>query len=188
MHSTNGKEVGQEATRLAIVNANYIAHRLQPYFPVLYRGDAGLVAHECILDLRPLCESTGLLIDDVAKRLMDFGFHAPTMSWPVPGTLMIEPTESESKAEMDRYCDALIAIGQEIKAIEDGAADREDNVLKHAPHPLHVVAADEWARPYAREQAAWPLPWLRARKFWPPVARIDNPHGDRNLICSCQGF
>ncbi len=178
----------RRASEVAILNANYMKHRLAKHFDIVFLNDEGFCAHEFILDLRPFDRSAGINADDVAKRLMDYGFHAPTMSWPVPGTLMIEPTESESKAEMDRYCDALIAIRQEIKAIEEGTADRQDNVLKHAPHPLHVVAADEWARPYPREQAAWPLPWLRARKFWPPVARIDNPHGDRNLICSCDGF
>lgn len=174
-----------QATRLAIVNANYIAHRLQPYFPVLYRGDAGLVAHECILDLRPLCESTGLLIDDVAKRLMDFGFHAPTMSWPVAGTLMIEPTESESPAELNRFCEAMIAIHAEMKAVESGSIPAEDSVLRHAPHTAECVTADDWDRGYSRSQAAYPASWLREYKYWPPVNRLDQAFGDRNLVCTC---
>ena len=177
----------RRASETAILNANYMRHRLEPHYDIVFLNDRGFCAHEFILDLRPFDRTAGIKADDVAKRLMDFGFHAPTMSWPVPATLMIEPTESESKAEMDRYCDALIAIRREIQAIEDGDADSVDNVLKHAPHPLHVVAADDWSRPYTREQAAWPVSWLRTRKFWPPVARIDNPYGDRNLICTCSG-
>jgi len=174
-----------QATRLAIVNANYIAHRLQAYFPVLYRGDNGLVAHECILDLRPLCESTGLVIDDVAKRLMDFGFHAPTMSWPVAGTLMVEPTESESREELDRFCDAMIAIHGEMKAVESGDVTADNSVLRHAPHTAECVTADNWDRVYSRSQAAWPATWLREYKYWPPVGRLDQQYGDRNLICTC---
>ena len=174
-----------QATRLAIVNANYVAHRLQPYFPVLYRGENGLVAHECILDLRPLCESTGLLIDDVAKRLMDFGFHAPTMSWPVAGTLMIEPTESESRAELDRFCDAMIAIHAEMKDVESGHIAAADSVLRHAPHTAECVTADNWDRSYLRSQAAYPAPWLKDFKYWPPVGRLDQVFGDRNLVCTC---
>jgi len=174
-----------QATRLAIVNANYIAHRLQPYFPVLYQGSNGLVAHECILDLRPLCEATDLLIDDVAKRLMDFGFHAPTMSWPVVGTLMIEPTESESREELDRFCDAMIAIHAEMKAVESGDVAAEGSVLRHAPHTAECVTADEWGRGYPRSQAAWPATWLRDYKYWPPVGRVDQQYGDRNLVCTC---
>jgi glycine dehydrogenase len=171
-----------EATKLAILNANYIAHRLDPHFPVLYRGEAGCVAHECIIDLRHLKELA--TVEDVAKRLMDFGFHAPTMSWPVAGTLMIEPTESESRAELDRFCEAMIAIRGEIAAIENGEIDAENNPLKNAPHTAAMVAG-EWQRPYSREQAVYPADWLRDNKFWPPVARVDNVYGDRNLVCIC---
>lgn len=173
------------ATETAILNANYIAHRLEPYFPVLYKGKNGLVAHECILDVRGFKTTAGIEVEDIAKRLMDYGFHAPTMSWPVPGTLMVEPTESESKAELDRFCDAMIAIHGEIKAIENGQADRKINVLKNAPHTARALLSDKWDRPYSREQAAFPAPWTRAYKFWPAVSRIDNVYGDRNLVCSC---
>jgi glycine dehydrogenase len=152
---------------------------------VLYAGERGRVAHELILDLRPLKKSAGIEVDDVAKRLMDYGFHSPTMSFPVPGTLMIEPTESESKVELDRFCDAMLRIRDEVRAIEDGRVDRLDNPLKNAPHTAHEVVATEWSRPYSREQAAFPAPWLREHKFWPPVARIDNAYGDRNLVCTC---
>jgi len=174
-----------EATRIAILNANYIASRLQPYFPVLYRGANSLVAHECILDLRPFKQDTGVEVEDVAKRLMDYGFHAPTMSWPVPGTLMIEPTESESKAELDRFCDAMILIHAEITDIRDGRVSREDNALKHAPHTADVLLADNWNHSYSREQAAYPAAWLKDFKYWPPVSRVDNVYGDRNLVCTC---
>ncbi|MEP4079865.1 aminomethyl-transferring glycine dehydrogenase [Haloferula sp.] len=174
-----------EATQVAILNANYIARRLISYYPILYTGNKGLVAHECIIDLRPLSERSGITVEDVAKRLMDYGYHSPTMSWPVAGTLMIEPTESESKAELDRFCDAFIAIHAEIVAVADGEADAKDNVLTNAPHPVEAVCADEWSHPYTRDQAAYPLPWLRRHKFWPAVARIDNVHGDRNLVCTC---
>ncbi|HUS67168.1 MAG TPA: aminomethyl-transferring glycine dehydrogenase, partial [Kofleriaceae bacterium] len=173
------------ATQVAILNANYIAARLGTAYPVLYAGERGRVAHELILDLRPLKKTAGIEVDDVAKRLMDYGFHSPTMSFPVPGTLMIEPTESESKAELDRFCDAMLRIRDEVRAIEDGRVDRQDNPLKNAPHTAHEVVATEWARPYSREQAAFPAPWLREHKFWPPVARIDNAYGDRNLMCTC---
>ena len=173
------------ATEVAILNANYIAKRLAPHFPVLYSGPGGLVAHECILDLRPVKESSGISVEDVAKRLIDYGFHAPTMSFPVPGTLMIEPTESESKFELDRFCDAMIAIRDEIRAVEEGRMDREDNPLRHAPHTAAVVTADEWKRRYPRELAAYPVKSLRASKYWVPVGRADNVHGDRNLVCSC---
>ncbi|MGY8686983.1 MAG: aminomethyl-transferring glycine dehydrogenase [Verrucomicrobiales bacterium] len=173
------------ATKLAILNANYMARRLEDFFPVLYRGENGLVAHECIIDLRPCRDNAGIEVEDVAKRLIDYGFHAPTMSWPVPGTLMIEPTESESKAELDRFCDAMIAIYGEIRAVANGEADREDNVLKRAPHTAEVLTADQWDRPYSREQAGFPAPWLRGQKFWPVVGRIDNVYGDRNLVCTC---
>ncbi|MHC4948981.1 MAG: glycine dehydrogenase (aminomethyl-transferring), partial [Planctomycetota bacterium] len=141
-----------------------------------------------IIDCRPFDKPAGIRIDDIAKRLMDYGFHAPTMSWPVPGTLMIEPTESESKEELDRFCDALIAIRAEIRAIEEGGADRDDNVLGNAPHTAAMVSADEWTHPYSRREAAFPAPWLHHHKFWPPVARIDNPYGDRHLVCTCAGI
>jgi glycine dehydrogenase len=173
-----------EATAVAILNANYIAARLEPYYPVLYRSDNGLVAHECILDVRPLKEFA-IEVDDIAKRLMDYGFHAPTMSFPVPGTLMIEPTESESKAELDRFCDAMIAIRAEIAAVERGEADPERNVLKGAPHTAQAVSADAWDRPYSRELAAYPTAWSREFKFWPTVGRIDSVYGDRHLVCTC---
>ncbi|MGA3170660.1 MAG: aminomethyl-transferring glycine dehydrogenase [Chthoniobacteraceae bacterium] len=174
----------RRATETAILNANYIAHRLEPYFPVLFRGKGGLVAHECILDLRRW-KGAGIEVEDVAKRLMDYGFHAPTVSWPVPGTVMIEPTESESRAELDRFCDAMISIHAEMKAVETGAMDRANNPLKRAPHTAAAVTADAWDRPYSRQTAAFPAPWLRTHKFWPAVARIDNVYGDRNLQCSC---
>jgi glycine dehydrogenase len=173
-----------EATKFAILNANYIAKRLENYFPTLYRGHGGLVAHECILDLRRFKNVTA---EDVAKRLMDYGFHAPTLSWPVAGTLMVEPTESESKFELDRFCDAMIAIHGEMQAIESGAADRQNNLLKNAPHTVDVVAADNWDRPYPREAAAFPVKSLRDYKFWPAVGRIDNVFGDRNPVCTCAG-
>jgi glycine dehydrogenase len=173
------------ATQAAILNANYVARRLHEHYPVLYSGPDGLVAHECILDLRAITHDTGVTAEDVAKRLIDFGFHAPTMSFPVAGTLMVEPTESESKHELDRFCDAMIAIRAEIQAIADGRADASNNVLKHAPHPVEDVTADEWPHAYSREQAAYPVPGLRGHKFWPAVSRIDNPYGDRNLFCSC---
>jgi glycine dehydrogenase len=173
------------ATEVAILNANYVARRLAPHYPVLYSGPGGLVAHECILDLRPIKETSGITVEDVAKRLIDYGFHAPTMSFPVAGTLMVEPTESESKSELDRFCDAMIAIRGEIRAVEEGRMDREDNPLKHAPHTAAVVAADDWKRGYPRELAAYPVKSLRQQKYWVPVGRADNVHGDRNLVCSC---
>jgi glycine dehydrogenase len=173
------------ATEVAILNANYIAKRLAHHYPVLYSGPGGLVAHECILDLRPIKESSGITVDDVAKRLIDYGFHAPTMSFPVAGTLMVEPTESESKFELDRFCDAMIAIRNEIRAVEEGRLDREDNPLKHAPHTAAVVAQDNWTRKYPRSLAAYPVKSLRDGKYWVPVGRADNVHGDRNLVCSC---
>jgi glycine dehydrogenase len=174
-----------EATKFAILNANYIARRMENYFPVLYRGRKGLVAHECILDLRRFKSVTA---EDVAKRLMDYGFHAPTLSWPVAGTLMVEPTESESKFELDRFCDAMIAIHAEMTAIESGAADKQNNLLKNAPHTADVVAADNWDRPYPRESAAFPVKSLRDYKFWPAVGRVDNVFGDRNPVCTCAGM
>ncbi|KVO53380.1 aminomethyl-transferring glycine dehydrogenase [Burkholderia stagnalis] len=173
------------ATETAILNANYIAKRLAPHYPVLYSGPGGLVAHECILDLRPIKESSGISVDDVAKRLMDYGFHAPTMSFPVPGTLMVEPTESESQEELDRFIAAMIAIREEIRAVEEGRADREDNPLRHAPHTAAVVTANDWPHAYSREQAAYPVASLGTNKYWPPVGRADNAYGDRNLFCSC---
>jgi glycine dehydrogenase len=171
-----------EATRLAILNANYIASRLEPFFPILFKGKGGWVAHECILDLRGFKATTA---EDVAKRLMDYGFHAPTLSWPVAGTLMVEPTESESKAELDRFCEAMISIHAEIIAVENGSADPLNNVLKNAPHPASVVCADVWERPYSRTQAAFPAKWVKDGKIWPSVGRIDNVWGDRNLFCAC---
>jgi glycine dehydrogenase len=173
-----------EATEYAILNANYIARRLEKYFPTLYRSN-GLVAHECILDLR---EFKSITAEDVAKRLMDYGFHAPTLSFPVAGTLMVEPTESEPKSELDRFCDAMIAIHAEMTAVETGAADAKNNLLKNAPHTADMVAADKWDRPYSREQAAFPVPGLRDYKFWPAVGRVDNVFGDRNPVCSCVGM
>lgn len=180
-----GGEGLTHATKIAILNANYMAQRLSPYFSVLYKGLKGGVAHEFILDMRNFKASAGIEVEDIAKRLMDYGFHAPTVSFPVPGTLMIEPTESESKEELDRFCEALMAIRKEIAEIETGAADREKNVLKNAPHTAEKVIADHWDLPYSREKAAFPLPWVRARKFWPSVGRIDNAYGDRNLVCAC---
>jgi len=175
----------KEATQLAILNANYMAKRLAGFFPVLYTAPNGLVAHECIIDVRPLSDKSGITVEDVAKRLMDYGFHAPTMSWPVAGTLMIEPTESEAKGELDRFCDAMISIHGEMMAVANGEADATDNVLKNAPHTADTICVDEWTHAYGREQAAFPLPYLRQHKFWPSVGRIDNVHGDRNLICTC---
>ena len=173
------------ASQLAILNANYMAKRLEDHYPVLYLGEQGRCAHEFILDLRPFKKSAGIEAEDVAKRLMDYGFHAPTMSFPVAGTLMIEPTESESRAELDRFCDAMISIREEIRAIESGVMDREDNPLRHAPHTSAVVTADDWEHGYSRGQAAFPAPWVREHKFWPSVGRIDNAWGDRHLICTC---
>ncbi len=175
----------RRATEIAILNANYMAHRLAPHYPLVYKGRSGFVAHECIVDVRPLKASAGIDVDDVAKRLMDYGFHAPTMSFPVPGTFMIEPTESESKDELDRFCDAMIAIRNEIREIEDGRADRAVNLLKMAPHTAEAVTSETWDRPYSRERAAFPSAATRAHKFWPAVARIDNAHGDRHLMCAC---
>src|SRR5690606_38679667 len=180
-----GAEGLKRATQVAILNANYMAERLSQHYPLLYRGHKGRVAHEFILDLRPFKQSAGIEAEDVAKRLIDYGFHAPTMSFPVAGTLMIEPTESESKAELDRFCDALIAIRQEIAAIERGELPRGDNPLENAPHTASAVTASTWTHPYTREQAAYPAPWLREHKYWPPVSRVDNAYGDRNLVCTC---
>lgn len=180
-----GAEGLAQASKIAILNANYIASRLAPYFPVLYKGSRGFVAHECILDLREWKTRAGIEVEDVAKRLMDYGFHSPTMSWPVPGTLMVEPTESESLAELDRFCDAMIAIHGELAAVEEGRLDKNDNPLKNAPHTAECVTADAWPHAYPREMAAFPLPWLRENKFWPAVRRVDNVYGDRHLFCTC---
>jgi glycine dehydrogenase len=174
-----------EATKIAILNANYIARRLEPHYDVLYTGPRGLVAHECILDTRPFKASADVDVEDIAKRIIDYGFHPPTVSFPVAGTLMIEPTESESKEELDRFCDALIAIREEIREIEAGTADRENNILTNAPHTLEQVIADSWSRPYPRERAAYPARGLREHKVWPTVGRIDSAYGDRNLVCVC---
>jgi glycine dehydrogenase len=180
-----GDEGLERASQVAILNANYLAARLAPHYPVLYRGESGLVAHEFILDARALKKSTGVEVDDIAKRLMDFGFHAPTMSFPVPGTLMIEPTESEPQAELDRFADALIAIRREIADIEQGKYPVAESPLRRAPHTALEVTASEWQRPYSREQACFPAPHLREHKVWPAVGRIDNAAGDRNLVCTC---
>jgi glycine dehydrogenase len=179
-----GGEGVTDATKFAILNANYIKSRLEKHYPVLYTRQNGRVAHEMIFDLRAF-KAKGVEEGDVAKRLMDFGFHAPTVSFPVPGTLMIEPTESEPKGELDRFCEALIAIRREIEDVVTGKADPKDNVLKNAPHTAAAVTINDWSHPYSREQAAYPLPWVRQSKFWPSVGRIDNPYGDRNLMCVC---
>ena len=180
-----GRSGVRRATEVALLNANYMAKRLESHYDVLFRGKNGRVAHEFILDVRPLRKVAGITEEDVAKRLMDYGFHAPTVSWPVPGTIMVEPTESESKAEMDRFCDAMISIRAEIQQIELGLLDPDDNPLKNAPHTAAVVMSDAWNRKYLREQAAFPAPWTREHKFWPTVGRVDNAYGDRNLVCSC---
>jgi glycine dehydrogenase len=178
-----GGEGITRATKIAILNANYIAKRLEGAFPVLFKGKGGRVAHECILDTRPFAEA-GVTVDDIAKRLMDAGFHAPTMSWPVAGTLMVEPTESEPKAELDRFCDAMLAIREEADAIAAGTLDPENNPLKRAPHTVEDLVG-EWDRPYSREQACYPPGAFRVDKYWPPVNRVDNAYGDRNLVCTC---
>jgi glycine dehydrogenase len=181
-----GSKGVKAATENAILNANYMRARLQNEFDILYLGVNGTCAHEFIVDLRPFKKTAEIEAEDVAKRLMDYGFHAPTMSFPVAGTIMIEPTESEDKAELDRFCDALLAIRAEIRAIEEGKADAKSNVLKHAPHIQRIVIASEWTRPYTREEAAFPLPYVRENKFWPTVSRINNTFGDRNLVCTCE--
>jgi glycine cleavage system P protein (glycine dehydrogenase) len=180
-----GPEGLTEATKVAVLNANYIAKRLEGHYDLLYAGQHGLIAHECILDTRPFKQSAGIDVEDLAKRLIDYGFHAPTISFPVPGTMMIEPTESESKEELDRFCDAMIAIREEIRAVETGTADRDQNVLNMSPHTLQDVVADAWNRPYSREQAAFPAPDTRKSKLWPAVGRIDAAYGDRHLVCTC---
>ena len=172
-----------EATRVAVLSANYVARRLGHHYPVLYSGARGLVAHDCILDLRPLTAATGVTVDDVAKRLIDYGFHAPTMSFPVPGTLMVEPTESEDLFELDRFCDAMIAIRFEIEAVANGTWTVEDSPLRHAPHTAAALV-DEWLHPYSREVAVFPA-GITPDKYWPPVGRIEQAYGDRNLVCSC---
>ena len=179
-----GSEGLRKASQVAILNANYIAHRLADTFPILYRGKNGLVAHECIVDLR---DYKKINVEDVAKRLIDYGFHAPTISWPVAGTMMIEPTESEPKKELDRFCNAMISIHKEIMAIENGDVDPEKNLLKHAPHTADDLVRD-WYRPYSKKQAVFPMEILRNQKYWPPVNRIDNVHGDRNPVCTCEGM
>ncbi len=180
-----GSEGLEQATKVAILNANYIATRLAPHYPILYSGHNGLIAHECILDARPLKEKSGVSAEDIAKRLIDYGFHAPTLSFPVAGTLMVEPTESESKCELDRFIDAMISIRHEIRAIEEGRSDRGDNPLKNAPHTAQVMMAESWVHDYTREVAAFPLPGLKQTKYWPPVGRVDNIYGDKNVFCSC---
>jgi glycine dehydrogenase len=180
-----GREGLIKATQLAILNANYLAQRLKDHFPILYTDPNGMVAHECIIDVRPIKDQTGITVDDIAKRLIDYGFHAPTMSFPVPGTLMIEPTESESKVEIDRFCDAMIAIKKEIDDIDSGAMDKDDNPLKHAPHTVVSVSGNEWGHSYSRELAGYPVESLKVSKYWPPVGRVDNVYGDKNLVCSC---
>jgi glycine dehydrogenase len=185
-----GTEGLQQATETAILSANYVAARLAGHYDIHYSGNVpgiagGGVAHECILDLRPLKDSSGITAEDVAKRLIDYGFHAPTLSFPVPGTLMVEPTESEPLVELDRFCDAMIAIREEIRRVETGAWPRDDNPLKHAPHTAPALMRAEWRHAYSREEAAFPVASLRRQKYWPPVGRVDNVHGDRNLFCSC---
>jgi glycine dehydrogenase len=175
----------KQASEVAILSANYISVRLKEHYPTLYASSNGRVAHECILDLRPLKDSSGVTAEDVAKRLMDYGFHAPTLSFPVPGTLMIEPTESENLAEIDRFIEAMISIRQEIRKIENGTWPQDNNPLKHAPHTAASLLGEQWERPYSRETAAFPLAELKQTKYWPTVGRIDNVWGDRNLFCSC---
>ena len=175
----------RKATQVAILNANYMKERLKDHYPVKFTSPSGMVAHEFIIDIRPFKPTAKVEVADVAKRLMDYNFHSPTMSWPVPGTLMIEPTESENLEEIDRLCDALISIRREIKDIEEGKQPQEDNLLKNAPHVSDVICGNEWKKPYTREAAAFPLPYLREHKFWPAVSRIDNEYGDTHLVCSC---
>ncbi len=180
-----GSEGLKLATQNAILNANYIANKLKDHFPILYKGKNGNVAHECIIDIRKIKSETGITEEDIAKRLIDFGFHAPTMSWPVPGTMMIEPTESESLSEINRFCEALIKIKEEINKVKNGQFDKIDNPLKNAPHTHLELTANEWKHKYDRETAAYPSATLKAYKYWPPVARVDNVYGDKNLFCSC---
>ena len=175
----------RRATQVALLNANYIARKLEAHYPTLYTGRNQMVAHECILDLRPIKDVTGISAEDVAKRLIDFGFHAPTLSFPVAGTLMVEPTESESQHELDRFIDAMIQIRDEIRMVEEGTLDREDNPLKHAPHTATQAMAADWKHGYSRELAVFPLASLKRQKYWPPVARVDNVYGDKNVFCAC---
>jgi glycine dehydrogenase len=175
----------RRATQVAVLAANYVARQLSSHFPVLYTDREGLVAHECVLDLRPITARTGITVEDVAKRLVDYGFHAPTMSFPVAGTLMVEPTESEDLTELDRFCQAMISIRQEIERVASGDYDRDDNPLKNAPHTAETLLTAEWKHPYERSEAAYPVPSDRRSKYWPPVRRIDQAYGDRNLVCSC---
>jgi len=179
-----GAEGLTQATEVAILSANYIARRLAPHFPIVYTGPGGYVAHECIIDMRQIKEACGITVEDVAKRLADYGYHAPTMSFPVPETMMIEPTESESKAELDRFCDAMISIRKEIAGIEAGEVDAINNVVRNAPH-THQLLMDSWDLPYEKHEAFFPLGLERTDKYWPPVGRVDNVAGDRNLVCSC---
>jgi glycine dehydrogenase len=180
-----GRKGLENATRFAILNANYLKSRLEDHYHILYTGANGRVAHEFIIDLREFKLKHGIEVEDISKRLIDYGFHAPTVSWPVPGTMMVEPTESEPKEELDRFCEALIAIREEIREVETGMVDANDNVLKNAPHPIHVLVSPEWVHPYSREKAVFPVPSLRENKFWAPVSRVDNTYGDRNVVCAC---
>ena len=180
-----GSEGLKKASQVAILNANYVSHKLKDTFPILYKGKNGNVAHECIIDIRKIKSEIGITEEDIAKRLIDFGFHAPTMSWPVPGTMMIEPTESESLQELDRFCDCLIKIKEEIDKIKSGDFDKNDNPIKNAPHTDLELASNKWEHKYSREEAAYPSNFLRSSKFWPPVARVDNVYGDKNLFCTC---
>ena len=181
-----GSEGMTQATKYAILNANYMRAKLEKYYKILYTGTNGTCAHEFIVDLRPFKNTAGIEAEDVAKRLMDYGFHAPTLSFPVPGTIMVEPTESESKAELDRFCEAMISIFHEISAVAEGKADKTDNPLKNAPHTQMHICADEWNHAYSRQQAAFPLPYVQENKFWPSVGRVNNTYGDRNLVCTCE--
>jgi glycine dehydrogenase len=181
-----GAEGCRKATEYAILNANYMRARLEGQYEILYTNHNGQCAHEFIVDLRPFKKTAEIEAEDIAKRLMDYGFHAPTMSFPVPGTIMIEPTESEDKAELDRFCDALLSIREEIRAIEEGRADKKDNALKNAPHTQFMIITDEWKHAYSRTSAAFPLPYVREHKFWPSVGRVNNTYGDRNLVCTCE--
>ena len=180
-----GSEGLKKASQVAILNANYIAYKLKNHFPILYKGKTGKVAHECIIDIRKIKSETGISEEDIAKRLIDFGFHAPTMSWPVYGTMMIEPTESESLSELNRFCDTLIKIKEEIEKIKSGEFDKSDNPIKNAPHTHVELASNDWKHKYSREEAAYPSEFLKTNKFWPPVGRVDNVYGDKNLFCSC---
>ena len=180
-----GSEGLKKASQVAILNANYIAYKLKNHFPILYKGKTGKVAHECIIDIRKIKSETGISEEDIAKRLIDFGFHAPTMSWPVYGAMMIEPTESESLSELNRFCDTLIKIKEEIEKIKSGEFDKSDNPIKNAPHTHVELASNDWKHKYSREEAAYPSEFLKTNKFWPPVGRVDNVYGDKNLFCSC---